>query len=446
MQTLEQQRDWYLSLFRKFEKSLNGEAADPFHARRREALERFSERGFPTVRDEEWRYTDVSPLASIPFEPVLEYSGTGLKPGMVEDHSLGLRNSVVLVDGFFSRELSKPLSLPPGVRVESLSAAVKSTPRDVEPFLGRLAARAMNPFAALANAFLRDGVVVFVPDNTVMDEPVHLLSLATSRPGPFVIHPRILIVVGNNAQFSLLESHVGVGDNVYFTNAATDFFIGENSVVEHDKLQMESLQAYHISTVSMHQSRTSTMISNNIALGGRLTRNDIGVVLDGEGSEATLNGLYLGTGERLIDNHTAIEHAQPHCNSHELYKGILSGKSRGVFNGKIFVRKDAQKTDAKQTNKNLILSDDASIDTKPQLEIFANDVKCTHGATIGQLDEEALFYLRSRGISTGDARTMLIYAFASDVIDRISKTSLRGRLHGLLHRQLEAEGTITERR
>ena len=437
MKSSEQQRNWYESLFRKFEKSLNGEAADVFHTRRKEALERFIKSGFPTVHDEEWRYTDISPLASTPFQPVLEYKGKSLQPGKVEDYLLGIENSVVLVDGFFSREMSRTLRLPSGVRIESLSAVMKKTPDDIAPYLAHLASNAKSSFAVLAQAFLRDGVVIVVPENTVVDEPVHLLSLATAGSEPFVIYPRILIVVGNNAQFSLIESHVGMGENVYFTNSATDFFIGENAVVEHDKVQLESLKAYHISTVSMHQRRSSTIVSNNITLGGGLTRNDIGVVLDGEGAEATLNGLYLGTERRLIDNHTTIEHAQPHCNSHELYKGILSGQSRGVFNGKIFVRKDAQKTDAKQTNKNLILSDEASIDTKPQLEIFANDVKCTHGATIGQLDEEALFYLRSRGLGADDAKAMLIYAFASDVIDRISKTTLREHLHGLIHEQLQ---------
>jgi Fe-S cluster assembly protein SufD len=443
MQSIEQQRNWYLSLFQKFEKSLNGQTSDPFHTRRRVALQRFVEMGFPTTHDEEWKYTDLAPMASTPFQQVLDYSGNGLTSKSFEPYLLDIPNSVVLVDGFYSEELSQRLDLPPGVRVESLSRTVKQTPRDIEPHLTHYASLNDNSFVALGTAFLRDGVVILIPDNTIIQQPIHILYLSTVRSEPFVVHPRILVVVGNNCQLSLLESYIGLGDNVYLTNAATELMVGENSVVEHDKLQQESNNAFHISTVSVLQKRSSTTVSNNIILGGSLTRNNIKVVLDGEGAEATLNGLYLGTGARHIDNHTTIDHAKPHCNSHELYKGILSGRSRGVFNGKIFVRKDAQKTDAKQTNKNLILSDEASIDTKPQLEIFANDVKCTHGATVGQLEEEALFYLRSRGLSKEQARDILIYAFASDVIDRILKPSLRVRLHELVHDRLASEHTMT---
>jgi Fe-S cluster assembly protein SufD len=261
--------------------------------------------------------------------------------------------------------------------------------------------------------------------------------VATKSNADFVVHPRNLVIVGRRAQAKIIESYVSVSDNVYFTNAVTEIVVGEGSVLEHQRVQFESAQAFHVGAIHAHLERSSNFVSNSVSFGGGLVRNGISAVLGGEGAEATLNGLYAGIGTQLVDNHTIIDHATPHCSSHELYKGILDNRSRGVFNGKIVVRKDAQKTDAKQTNKNLILSDDAMVDTKPQLEIFANDVRCTHGATIGQLDDDAIFYLRARGIGAEKARDMLIDAFASDVIDRIGVETVRGRIGTLLRRRLE---------
>ena len=236
---------------------------------------------------------------------------------------------------------------------------------------------------------------------------------------------------------SIVESFVSLDDNSYLTNAVTEIVAGDNAVVEHDKLQAESAKAFHIGTVHVYQRANSTYTSNSISFGGALVRNNITVVLDGEGIECTLNGLSLATDEQHVDNHTVIDHAKPHCNSHELYKSILDGRSKAVFNGKIFVRKDAQKTNAKQTNKTLLLSDNATIDTKPQLEIFANDVKCTHGATVGRLDEEQLFYLRSRGLGLNHARDVLTFAFTSDVINRVHVEPLRTQLEGIVHGRLQ---------
>src|SRR5262249_887706 len=273
-----------------------------------------------------------------------------------------------------------------------------------EPHLARHARFQTNAFTALNTAFIRDGACVLVPKGKTLTEPIHLLFVSSTFGEGAVAHPRNLIVVGPSSQITLVEEYVALDESVYFSNAVTEVVAGENAVIDHYKVQRESREAFHIATVQVHQERSSNFSCHSIGLGGGLARTDINVMLDGEGCECVLNGLYLATGHQLIDNHTRIDHAKPHCTSHELYKGILDGKGRGVFNGKIYVHQDAQKTDAKQTNQTLLLSDDAVINTKPQLEIFADDVKCTHGATVGQLDDNAIFYLRSRGIDAAAAR------------------------------------------
>jgi len=433
--------DWYLSSFRLFEESLNGKAASQIHSIRKDALARFAELGFPTTKNEEWKYTDISRLTKYHFKPVLKYSLNGLTVQDVQRFTFHDLPSfrVVCVNGNFSQELSTLSGLPRGVRIESLADALQSDFAVVQNHIAKFANYENDAFTALNMAFLYDGVFISIPENIILETPIHVLFISTGSDAEFVSHPRSLIVMGKNAQVSILESYVSLTEATYFTNTVSEIILGENAVLEHDRVQFESDRAFHISTVQVRQERNSNFTSNSVAFGGLLVRNNINAVLDGEGAECTLNGLYLGTDSQLIDNHTTIDHAKPHCPSHELYKGILSGKSKGVFNGKIKVRKDAQKTDAKQTNKNLVLSDEASIDTKPQLEIFANDVKCTHGATIGQLDEDAIFYLRSRGVSLEKARDILIYAFASDVIDRIKLEPLREQLHEIIHDRLEGE-------
>jgi Fe-S cluster assembly protein SufD len=249
-------------------------------------------------------------------------------------------------------------------------------------------------------------------------------------------HPRVLVVMGENSQASLVESHAGPSGG-YFTNAVAEIVLQPGAVLDHSRIQRESPQGFHISSTHVVAARSSTFASHSVSFGGALVRNDVTAVLDGEGAECTLNGLYFGDGRRLVDNHTTIDHAKAHCSSREVYKGILAGHARAVFNGKIIVRPDAQKTDAKQTNKALLLSEDAQINTKPQLEIFANDVKCTHGAAVGQMDDEAIFYLRSRGLSQHEARTLLIHAFAGDVINRMKLEPLRAHVEAELLRQLK---------
>ncbi len=436
MRTKEQQGRWYGELFREFERSLNGESERSLHQSRIKAMEHFATTGFPSAHDEEWRYTDVSRIASMEFRTATGKTGGAVAPSLTQRFTLGMRNYIVVIDGRFAPEHSRCGNLPAGIRVEGLANALRETPGEVEQHLAKYVAYAHNPFAALGTAFLHDGVYISVPDRTVVDEPIHIVCLSTQADAPTIMHPRILVVAGNRSQLRFLESYASLGGGATLTNTTTEVVVGDDAIVEHAKLQREHDAAYHVATVHIQQGRNSRWFSTNITLGGALTRNTITAVLGGEGSEAILNGLYIAADTETVDNHTAIDHAQPHCESHELYKGILGGRSRGVFNGKIIVRKDAQKTDAKQTNKNLLLSDEASIDTKPQLEIFANDVKCTHGATIGQLDEEAIFYLRSRGLGDGDARNMLIAAFAADVTDRINAPSVREACAGILQEHL----------
>jgi len=270
----------------------------------------------------------------------------------------------------------------------------------------------------------------------VLETPIHVIFLSGADGSTVMAHPRTLVVTGAGADARIVESYVGVQGEKYFTNAVTEIFVGENAGVDHYRVQEESAEAFHIGSLHAHTSRSSRFASHSFTLGGKLVRNDAVAILDGEGGDCTMNGLYLADRDRLVDNHTTIDHAKPHCGSHEVYKGILGGASRAVFNGKIIVRQDAQKTDAKQTNRALLLTDGATINTKPQLEIFADDVKCTHGAAIGQLDEDAMFYLRARGIGLLEARNLLIHAFAGEVLDGITLPAVRNEAMHLMEQKL----------
>jgi Fe-S cluster assembly protein SufD len=441
-----EQIEQYLSNFEKFEKGLNGESKSPVHMIRKNALDTFTKLGFPTTRNEEWKFTSVLPIAQSHFAQILNPDPSGIKQKDVDRFLFpGLeKNRLVFVNGHFSKELSSITAVPKNATVENLAEALRADKEFVEQHLSRYARFDENAFTALNTGFMKDGAFIKVPDGVIFDEPVFLLFVATKHREPFVTHPRNLVVVGKNAQISVVERYVSLDEMAYFTNAVTEIVAGENSVIEHDKLQQENTNAFHVGSLHITMEAKSNFTSNSFVMGGSLVRNDIVSVLGAEGIECTLNGLSLATGKQHIDNHTTIDHAKPHCNSHELYKSILDGKSKGVFNGKIFVRKDAQKTDAKQTNKTLLLSDEATIDTKPQLEIFADDVKCTHGATVGHLDAEAVFYLRSRGIGYDLARDILTYAFASDVTRRVKIEAVRNELDHMilerLHQGRQMEG------
>jgi Fe-S cluster assembly protein SufD len=428
--------DWYLSQFDAFEKTLNGESKSTLHSLRREAIDKFHSVGFPTTRNEEWRFTSVAPLAKTGFVPVLRYSASGVTNGDVRKFSLDTAHRLVFVNGHFAAEFSNLGDLPKGVVCGSLASAVRSSDSNAQSFLGRQVEIDETSFVSLNTAFLQDGAFIYVRDGTILEDSIQLLFLAVGEK-PFLASPRNLVVVGQGSRVSIVESYVSLTDQSYLTNAVTEVVAGDGSTIEHDKLQNESLNAFHVAMIQAKLGAKAHFTSNSIAVGGSIARNNVKVILDAEGSDCTLNGLSLGTGTQVIDNHTAIEHAKPNCSSHELYKAILDGKSKGVFNGKIFVRPDAQKTDAKQTNKTLLLSDETTINTKPQLEIFADDVKCTHGATVGQLDAEQVFYLRSRGIGEMAAKDILTFAFAVDVVNRIHVESLKKQLESLIHQRLD---------
>jgi len=395
---------------------------------------RFGARGIPTVRDEEWRFTNVAPIGAIEFQPAGQISGTADRLTGFAYTDAPVR--LVIVNGRFDTTLSRTKGLPQGVRAGSLAAALTDDADVVQRYFGQLADFTSRAFTALNTAFLQDGAFVHIPDGVVVDTPIHIVFVSGADSARVMAHPRTLIVSDASSQATVIESYIGAKGEVYFNNAVSEIFIGENASVDHYKVQEESLDAFHVASLHAHTSRSSRFSSHSFAVGGRLARNDAFAILDGEGGDCTLNGLYLTDRDRLIDNHTSIDHAKPHCGSHEVYKGILGGTSRAIFNGKIIVRQDAQKTDAKQTNRALLLSDGATINTKPQLEIFADDVKCTHGAAIGQLDEDAIFYLRARGLTYAEARDMLIHAFAAQILDGIQVEPLRDALEAELFEQL----------
>jgi Fe-S cluster assembly protein SufD len=411
---------------------------------RRHAIDRFRALGFPTSRDEEWRFTSVAPIAERAFE--LPAGAARLEEARISPFRFADLASaeIVFVNGRHAPELSNVSGLPAGVYVGNLASAVRSNPTLVERHLGLLADVEHAPFAALNTAFLLDAACVLIPPRTVVESPIHVLFVTCPKTGGSVngvramSHPRLLVIVGESARVSVVESFAGASDGIYLTNAVTEIVLRDAAMLDHSRVQRESPHAFHMSATHVAAARATTFASHSISLGGSLVRNDAVAVMGGEGAECTLNGLYTGDGHRLVDNHTTIDHATPHCASREIYKGILADRARAVFNGKIIVRPDAQKTDAKQTNKALLLSEDAQINTKPQLEIFANDVRCTHGAAVGQIDEEAIFYLRSRGLSERDARNVLIHAFAADVITRMPIAALRATVEAELLRMLRA--------
>jgi Fe-S cluster assembly protein SufD len=410
------------------------ESAEPAWLRdlRGQAMERFEVLGFPTTRHEEWKYTSVQPIVEMEFS-----NGAGVSATVADvERAIGdAAIRLVFVNGHYAADLSRTDGLPPGVTVSNLAAAIEHAPHQAERHLGQYARFVQQHFVALNTALFRDGAFIHIPRGKVVETPIHLLFLALPTNSPVAAHVRSLFVVDENAQATIVETYAGrIGIN--FTNVVTEIVVDKHANLDHYKAQLEGEFAFHIAAQQLEQAGSSVFSSHNISFGGALVRNDINGRLGGEHIESTINGLYVVNGRQHVDNHTAIDHAMPNCNSHELYKGIMDDRATGVFNGKIFVRQDAQKTDAKQTNQNLLLSANAVVDTKPQLEIFADDVRCTHGATVGQLNADALFYLRSRGIGLADARAMLVYAFARDVLDRIKVEPLRERLEEILLRKL----------
>jgi Fe-S cluster assembly protein SufD len=441
----------YVTEFDRFDEAHGAGGTAWLRATRYKAIARFAALGFPTTKQEEWRFTNVAPIADRAFRLSVD-GGEGLRkehlapytfaaPGVVE---------IVFVNGRFAPQLSAVGDLPDGVSMRRLADLPSHESGRVVAHLARHASFEDQPFTALNTAFLSDGAFIEIAPNAVVGPPLHIVFVSVSDEE--VSYPRVLVHAGRNSQARVVESYVGVPWNVgaprvtppsssrasYFTNAVTEIVLDEGAVLDHYRVQREAADAFHVSTTELHLGHSSTLTSHAFTFGGAIVRNDVNARMAGEGGDCTLNGLYLADGTRLVDNHTFIDHAQAHCGSHEVYKGILGGRAHAVFHGKILVRPDAQKTDAKQTNKTLLLSDDAQINTKPQLEIFANDVKCTHGATVGQLSADALFYLQARGIDRVSAQQMLIRAFAADITGRVKIDALREQLDRVL---LQALGT-----
>jgi Fe-S cluster assembly protein SufD len=435
--------DTYLTDFPGFEARVAPTGPRWVSDARRKALEAFRTLGYPTTRNEDWHFTSAAPIAEQSFR-VTEAPGGEVRVGDLEPFQFSEKAwpTLVFVNGRFSEDLSTFSTLPAGVQAMELARAWKEQPALLERHLTKIAAYDKAAFTALNTAFMLDGAVVHIAANAVLDAPLHLLFISDAYAAKTVAHPRTLIVAERNSNATIIESYVSLGDARYFTNAVTEVSLADGAQLRHYRVERESERAFHVGTTEVHQGKSSLYKSFSFATGGRLARINIYTKLQGEGCEVWLDGLYMLDGEQHVDHQTRIEHLQPNCASHEVYKGVLDGVSHGVFNGQVFVDPIAQKTDGKQTNNNLLLSDHARVDTKPQLEIFADDVKCTHGATVGRIDEMALFYMKSRGIGAQMARELLTYAFAADVIERIELDAVRTGLESLTLRRFTREEVL----
>ena len=412
---------------------LDGAVPAFVRALRQRGAEHFAGLGFPTPQLEDWKYTNLAPLARQTFS--LPDAAVPIAAArLAQAAHLGEAIELVFINGRYAPLLSSLANLPPGAVVGSLGEAMVHHAELVGPHLGTLVTPDSDGTAALNAAFTADGAFVFVPGGVALALPIHCLFVSAANGTATVTHPRTLIVAGGGSRATVIEQHLGSG--TYWTNAVTEIALGAGAALMHHKVQRESASAYHLATISAAQAADSQLDSHAVSLGAILARVDLTTRLDAPDAACSFDGLYLAGERQHVDHHTTIDHRRPRGTSRELYKGILAGRASGVFNGKVLVRPDAQKTDAQQMNQNLLLSDDAQIDTKPQLEIFADDVKCSHGATIGQLDDDAVFYLRARGIDLADARRLLIHAFANELVQRVATAPLRHQLEAVLAERL----------
>lgn len=418
---------------------------------RQKGMADFRRQGFPTTRMEEWRDTNVTAIARTAFAPAAEIDGQDpAARRLFDDYSFGNEAGaeLVFINGRYDETLSRTQNLPAGITVLPLSHALESQGKLAQEYLGRLAKSAEHPFAALNTAFLREGAFVHIARSAVMEKPIHLLFLTSVPHGsaPAVTYPRVLVIAEDASESSLVETYAGGNGTAYLTNAVTEIIQAPTAKIDHNKLQQEGDQADHVALMQVVLAGESQFVSHSTSLGSRLTRNDLLVFLGGERAEATLNGLVYARGNQHIDNHTLLHHEKAHCPSHELYKHVLADHSTAIFKGKIFVQKDAQKTDSKQTSKSLLLSNEAFMNSQPALEIYADDVKCTHGSTTGPVDENAVFYLISRGLSLAQARHLMTYAFAADITRRIKVAPVRARIEDYMSAQhgLPQDLRITE--
>jgi Fe-S cluster assembly protein SufD len=432
----------YVEAFKAF--SSNGGADDPawLRDRRAEAIAHFAERGFPTTRQEEWRFTDVKPIARASFARS-EPSPDAVSLQDVDRLRLGREDydCVVFLNGHYAAGLSSVGRLPTGVRLGSLHDALVTSPELVEDHLARYATQQHNPLAALNTAFVDDGAFLYVPDGTTLERPVQFLFLAAPLAGrSLVSHPRNLFIMGREARASVVESYRSASSGAYWTNVVTEAVVGDGAKLDSYRVQREHEQAFHTAVTQSHQARDSVYSMVTFSFGAQLSRHDIHATLGGEGGDCTLDGLSMLRNRQHGDYHTVLEHAQPNCTSWEYFNGVFDDRARGIFNGRIIVRPGAQKTDSKQTNNNLLLSERARADSQPQLEIYADDVKCTHGATLGPIDDEHMFYLQSRGLTAAEARNLLTYGFGSEILSNVSLEPLKSALDAVVQRWLVSSG------
>ncbi len=428
--------DQSVAEFRKVRATLPGNELPWLANLRDAAVQRFSESGYPTPRDEAWKYTNVAPIVKkgfVPLEGAEDSAGIDISPWLLTD-SDALR--LVFVDGHLAPALSDADALPGGVIVASLKDRLRHAPAELEGWLASHAPDAPRGFAELNTAFMSDGAVVRIPAGVTVERPIHLLYFARESGRPGAAFLRNLVIVEEGGAATIVQHYVSAGGAQSLVNSLTQCIIGDGAALEHYKINEQGDGIYHFAAVHARLGRDSRYVSHNLQAGGRLARSDLHAELAGEGCACTMNGFYIGRGRQHIDNYTRIEHRVPHCSSRELYKGVLDGHSRGIFNGHVIVHQDAQKTDAQQMNHNLLLSDGAEADTRPQLEIYADDVKCSHGATIGQLDRDALFYLKARGIDDLVARRMLIGAFSSEITGQLTLAPVRERFERLVASRL----------
>ncbi len=435
--------DHYCVQYASVKQRLPGQGVLWLQRAREAALENFVEIGFPSPRNEDWKYTNVRPISKHVFQVAGE-TCIGL---VEEDLGAALLSELqarrlVFVNGRYTPQLSKPGTQINGVSIGNMARLMTEKPASLEPYLGRYADPGASGFAALNTAFMGDGAFIELAEGVALDAPIHLIYVSTALGEPTGFHLRNLIVARDNALGTVIESYISLGEPTYLNNIVTEIVLQPNANIDHYKLQQESNHGFHVATLQVQQERNSRLTSHSISLGGALVRNDINSVLNAEGAECNLNGLYAISRKQHVDYHTRVDHKKPHGTSREYYKGVIGGRARAVFNGRAYVHPDAQKTDAEQYNKNLLLSPDAEVDTKPQLEIYADDVKCSHGATVGQLDEQMLFYLRTRGIDETTARGMLTYGFAQDMVERMGLAPLQAYVAALLKAKLGSVNQI----
>lgn len=436
------EKSTYAEAFAEFSENLSSNEASWAQRLRENAMERFEQLGFPTIEEEDWKYTNLAPIAKTEFEPVLGTQTVVLDKSALASFAYAEAEGgrLVFVNGIYSRELSSLEALPAGVVAQNLKDALSGEKAEVvRERLARYADYNSNGLTALNTAFISEGAFLLIPKGVRAQAPIHLLFIASTQSSPMVSFPRVLVVAETGSEATVIESYASAQDSRYWTNAVAEIVLEDGARLEHYKVQRESLQAFHTATTQVELNANSNFNTTTITLGARLSRHNVNVLMKARGAECHVDGLYLVGAQQHADTHSLIDHAEAHCTSRQLYKGILDGNGRAVFNGKVFVHSGAFQTDAQQTNRNLLLSNEARVDTKPQLEIFADDVKCAHGATVGQLEEEELFYLISRGLKPELAQNLLTYGFAEEVINKIAVQSIKAQLDEAVLNRLHAK-------